>query len=231
MQEEKAQILLRFLVSIQADAKNTTLFLVGDIFDLWLGGHSYFIKKFKPLISEMKKFIEAGGKIHYFEGNHDLHLTEFYEWHLGCQVYKEAEIFLFNNQVVRVEHGDQMDPTDRGYLFLRWFLRTEFSHTLIVNIPGMAVAKIGDWASKTSRSYTDNKRNTDHILNAIHEHARNVYKERPYDVLVAGHVHLRDEYHFQDQEKEVVSFNLGCWDDKAVALQLYKDKWTWLELT
>jgi UDP-2,3-diacylglucosamine hydrolase len=230
MQEEKAQILLRFLISIQSQASVTNLFLVGDIFDLWLGSHKYFIKKFRPIIDELKKFLAAGGKVHYFEGNHDLHLNHFYEWGLGCQVYNQASVFTFDNHVIRVEHGDQMDPEDKGYLRLRWFLRTDFSKALILNLPGMAVAKIGDIASKTSRNYTDNKRDPERILNVIHEHARKMHKLSAFDTLVSGHVHIRDEYQFQDNGKNITSYNLGCWDDRPIALQFTLGKWTWVEL-
>lgn len=231
MQEEKAQILLRFLVSIQPEAKNTTLFLVGDIFDLWLGGHNYFVKKFKPLISEIKKFITAGGKVYYFEGNHDLHLTHFFEWNLGCQVYREAETFLFGETTVRVEHGDQMDLSDKGYLFLRWLLRTSPVTGLILNLPGPVVGKIGDMASQTSRNYTDSKRDTSHILKVMHDHAHAMHDKKPFDAIITGHVHLRDEYHFQVHGKTVKSFNLGCWDDKAMALEFDGQNWKWFELT
>ena len=230
MQEKKAQIFLRFLVSLQPQAKDTTLFLVGDIFDLWLGAHNYFVKKFKPIISEMKKFIEGGGKIYYFEGNHDLHLTNFFEWNLRCQIYREAETFLFGQQTVRVEHGDQMDPEDKGYLFLRWLLRTSPATGLILNLPGPVVAKVGDLASQTSRNYTDNKRDTERILKVMHEHAHKMYDKKPFDVIISGHVHLRDEYHFQVHGKNVTSYNLGCWDDKAMALELSNQNWKWIEL-
>lgn len=228
MQGDKAQVLLRFLISLQPKASDTTLFLVGDVFDLWLGGHSYFADKFKPLIDELSKFTKNGGKLHYFEGNHDLHLKKFWEKKVGAKVYDEPEIFMFDDTVIRVEHGDEMDPNDRGYIFLRWLLRTWPVTMIILYLPGFLVAAIGRWASRTSRTYTNSKRDEEQIANVIHAHALKVYDERHFDVIISGHVHLRDEFHFQKGDKIIKSFNLGCWDDKQLLLCFAKNEWAWI---
>jgi UDP-2,3-diacylglucosamine hydrolase len=227
MQEQKAQVLLRFLVSLKSD---DTLFLNGDVFDLWLGGHSYFTEKFKPLVDQLRNFIRSGGKVHYFEGNHDLHLRNFWQGEVGAKVYEGPEIFMFEDTVIRVEHGDQMDPEDKGYIFLRWFLRTWPLKFIILHLPGFLVAAIGRWASKASRTYTDGKRDEARISEVIHTHAQKVYEERPFDALITGHVHLRDEFHFQRDGKIIKSFNLGCWDEKPSVLGFTNNEWSWLTL-
>jgi len=229
MQDQKAQTLLRFLISLRPQAAQTTLFLVGDVFDLWLGGHSYFVEKFKPLVEELKAFTAAGGKLHYFEGNHDLHLSGFWEGEVGAKVHTGPEIFMFDDTVVRVEHGDEMDPEDSRYIFLRWLLRTWFMKFIILNLPGAIVAMIGRWASSASRVYTDNKRDEDRILNVIHTHAQKVYGQRHFDAIISGHVHLRDEFHFQKDEKLIKSFNLGSWHSEHFILSLENGHWTWKE--
>lgn len=227
MQDQKAQVLLRFLVSLKPD---DTVFFNGDIFDLWLGGHSYFVDKFRPLIDQLGNFVKSGGKVHYFEGNHDLHLKKFWQGTVGAKVYRGPEIFMFEDAVIRVEHGDQMDPEDTGYIFLRWLLRTWPLTMIILYLPGFLVAAIGRWASSTSRTYTNSKRDEERITNVIHTHAQKVYGERHFDAIITGHVHLRDEFHFQRDGKIIKSFNLGCWDDKPSVLSFSKNEWAWIQL-
>jgi UDP-2,3-diacylglucosamine hydrolase len=228
MQGAKAQGLLRFLISLQDKASETTLFLVGDIFDLWLGGHSYFVNKFKPIVDELTKFTKNGGQLHYFEGNHDLHLKKFWEKQVGAKVYEAPEIFLFEDIVIRVEHGDEMDPDDKGYIFLRWLLRTWLFKFIILYLPGFLVAAIGRWASRTSRTYTNSKRDEERIAHTIHTHAQKIYGDQHFDVIISGHVHLRDEFHFQKGDKGIKSFNLGSWDDQHRVLHFTNGKWQWL---
>lgn len=231
MQDNKAQVLLRFFVSLRERATHTKLFLGGDIFDLWLGGHQFFQKRFQPLIDELKNLISRGAQVYYFEGNHDLHLSPYWDQIVGAKVFAGPEIFLFDGTTVRVEHGDQMDPDDSGYIFLRWFLRTWPLRAIILHLPGWLVAAIGNWASRTSRNYTDGLRDEERILKVIHAHAQAAADEQEFDALITGHVHLRDEFHFQKNGRSIRSFNLGSWDDKYMVLKLTGGEWSWIGLT
>lgn len=228
--EEKAQVFLRFLRFLEQGEEKSTLILGGDIFDLWLGGHRYFIDKFKSIVDQIHRLVEEGHTVYYFEGNHDLHLRSFWQDQMGVIVYTDPEFFLFDGVVVRFEHGDQMDPDDRGYHFLRWLLRTSVLSWLILHLPDWLVVKIGNVASGVSRSYTDSWRDEDKIRSIIRHHATRAYDKRPFDVIVHGHVHLRDEYDFERENRKILSFNLGSWDKNTRILQFSKGRWAWTEV-
>ncbi len=230
VQEEKAQKFLRFLFFLAEQTEPVTLVLGGDIFDLWLGSHSYFIKKFKPLVDAIRNLVVKGHSVYFFEGNHDLHLTPFWQNKIGAKVYTGPEFFLFDHTVVRFEHGDQMDPEDHGYHFLRWFLRTPVMKFLILHLPSLVVAKIGNTASRASRSYTDGLRDEDRIRKVVHHHAETIFDERPFDLIVHGHVHLKDEHFFERNGKNATSINLGSWDLAQEVLVLDNGKWHWMSL-
>jgi UDP-2,3-diacylglucosamine hydrolase len=227
MQDEKAQKLLRFFVSLQSQAPQNVIFLVGDIFDLWLGDHDYFSHKFSQLIDQIQQFIIAGGEVHYFEGNHDLHLKRFWQDEMGVIVHTDPEEFDFEGSRVRIEHGDQMDPADTGYHFLRWFLRTPVIAWIIIHLPGFVVANIGEWMSRTSRAYTNSLRDPGRIKTIIHQHALKRFEIKNFDVILSGHVHLKDEFIFEKEARTIRSFNLGCWDQTTSILMLSEKKWQW----
>lgn len=229
-QDEKAQKLLRFFISLKKIEKQTQIFLVGDIFDLWLGSHSYFIEKMRPLCEAISEYVQNGGQVYYFEGNHDLHLKNYWQNQLGVHVCEQPQHFQLQGYNVRVEHGDQMDPEDTGYIFLRWFLRTFFMKWIILHLPGMVVAKIGEWASQQSRSYTDRQRNEQKILKVIRSHAHSIAQKHAFDAIITGHVHLRDDYHFDISGQKKRSFNLGSWDHQSTILKLENQIWSWITL-
>lgn len=229
--EEKAQKLLRFLFFLQQQDQPIHLILGGDIFDLWLGGHKYFIQKFHPIIDSLKKLVNKKSTIDYFEGNHDFHLKAFWEKDMGVSVHTEADFFLFDKTIVRFEHGDEMDPEDLGYHFLRWVLRTSIVTFLIVHLPAGVVSKIGEWASHTSRKYTDRLRDEERIRKILHTYSEKIFDERHFDLFVHGHVHLQDEFVFERHDKTVTSINLGSWDNEQKVLVLENNKWSWLDVT
>lgn len=210
-EEPNSFVLLRFLKAFQSRDQISHLFLLGDIFDLWISNHSYFINKFKPILDELVRIKKLGIEVHYFEGNHDLYLNDYFRDELKFYVHTGPEYFNIANQVVRVEHGDQMDPNDKGYIFLRWLLRTPFMKWLAPRLPSNLVLAIGERMSRISRTYTTDYKviTNDRAIEVIRQHAERVYNERPFDYLIAGHVHVLEQH--QTQKYTVI--NLGSWFD------------------
>ena len=202
-----------FLERIEKDDDATHLVLLGDIFDMWLGDHDYFIERYRRIVESLKRISARGVDILYFEGNHDLHLGPFWSDELGFEVHSGPAFLELGDKVVRLEHGDQMDPDDRGYIFLRWLLRTPLMRFLILHLPGRLVAWIGEWASAHSRTYTSETKtiSREHAVEKIRRHAARVYAERPFDLLISGHVHVRDDSKIEGSNGMARSVNLGTW--------------------
>jgi len=218
----RATLFTSFLRFLSAGENVSHLFLLGDIFDLWLADHQYFVDEYRSIIAEITRLKDEGAEIHYFEGNHDIHLRSFWEDRLGLLVHDGPIHVELCNQTLRLEHGDQMDPDDRGYRFLRWFLRTPPIRFLICHLPGALIVRLGERASATSRTYTsESKTISDHEAVAkIRKHARKAYAERRFDVIVSGHVHIRDDCILQEGPRRYRSVNLGSWLDAPCYLKL-----------
>ena len=189
--------------------------LLGDIFDMWLGDHDYFISRYSRVVELLESIKARGVDILYFEGNHDLHLGPFWSERLGFDVHPGPVSLQLGNRRVRLEHGDQMDPDDKGYIFLRWFLRTPPMRFLILHLPGRLVGWIGERASAHSRAYTSETKtiSRDGAVRKIREHAAKAYREEPFDLLISGHVHVRDDVEVDGSDGKARSVNLGTWLD------------------
>lgn len=196
----------------------TDLFLVGDIFDLWIADRKRFVTEYHAVIEKIRQLCEAGIRVRYFEGNHDLDLRPLWERRVGVEVFSEGEFFLLDGLRVRVEHGDQMDPDDRGYLFLRWLLRTPLLVLLGRCLPDFAVDWIGQRASSKSREYTTHvKSATDEaVREKMKTHALNVYKQKPYDIFISGHVHVPADIPLDG----IRCLNMGTWLKEPMAVLL-----------
>ena len=214
IEEPNAQRLLNFFRSLRSIEDITHLFLLGDIFDLWIADHFYFVNKFSEIIQEFKRLHALGVEIHYFEGNHDLYLERFFGNELGFHIHTEPKYFQLDRFRVRIEHGDQMDPYDRGYRFLRWLLRTPAMMWIAPRLPSRFVVWLGERMSKTSREYTTSiktlskKRATE----IIRLHALRAFVERPFDFLLCGHIHVDYDYQVPESDSARV-LNLGSWHD------------------
>lgn len=226
--EPKAFILLNFLKSFTSQEQISHLFMVGDIFDLWISNHQYFIEKFQPIINELKRLHDLGVEINYFEGNHDLYLQDYFTHKLGFKVYAKAFHFQLGDFNVRVEHGDEMDPQDTAYLFLRWLLRTALMKWLAPRLPTAFVVFLGSQMSHASRKYTSKLKiiSKERAQKVIRDHANKVFAKTPFDLIISGHVHVIDDYKLKDYR--VV--NLGSWFDGCRAFRLVNGNGEFIQL-
>ncbi len=220
--DARSVLFCRFLRRLRGVSGLSHLFLMGDIFDLWLADHEHFVAKYRLIIEEIEKLRDLGVEIHYFEGNHDLHLRRFWSDRLRLKVHEEPMYFDFNGSILRLEHGDQMDPEDRGYRFLRWLLRTPPMRYFICHMPPSLVVRLGERASKSSRSYTSQTKtiSAQKALEKIRLHAQKTHAQRAFDVLVAGHVHVRDDFVSSDHGSPYRAINLGTWMDTPCYLKI-----------
>ena len=227
-----AQIFLRLLDQLRVPGNATHLFLVGDIFDLWIGSHEYFEEKFSTVVKAIEAVAAAGVEVHFFEGNHDFHLKDYWSDESPIKVHTDEAYFDLAGKRVRVEHGDMINPEDHGYLFLRWFLRTPVMKFLSLNLPSTLVKTIGERASKASRYHTSTAKELPEtqIKALIHEHAVEVYREEPFDLIISGHVHVFDDALIPVSGLEIRSVNLGSWYGKKKAFVLTDAKAEFIDL-
>jgi UDP-2,3-diacylglucosamine hydrolase len=220
MKQRNSQKLLRFLLWLEAEIPSQNppshLFLVGDIFDLWIGSHQFFVDRFKPIVDQLRRLHTFGIVIHYFEGNHDLYLKSFWQDRIGIKVHGKAENFRLGSFQVRVEHGDLINPDDKGYLFLYRLLRSKPMPWLAKNLPSAMIEAIGLRASRASRNYTSNSKSLkqEKIRSLIRQHAFKESALEKFDFLVTGHVHVQDDQTLRVANHIFRSINLGAWFEK-----------------
>ncbi len=220
-EDPKFKLLLELLEAC-ASKEIGHLFFVGDIFDFWIADRKFLITAYSPLVDRIRNLVEAGVRVHYFEGNHDLDLRRFWQDNLGASVHTEAAYFHIGTTSLRVEHGDQMNLNDRGYRFLRWLLRTRLFVWLGRYLPEFVIRWLGARASTTSRTYTSTVKalSDDQVRETVRRHARWAYSRQAFDVFVSGHVHVTEDSLQSVGEGTFKCINLGTWLKKPMLLEI-----------
>lgn len=213
MEERNGQNLLRFFRYLALQEQPCDLYLLGDIFDLWLSDHKVFIKKFEPLMGPLKELQEKGSRLVYFEGNHDLHLKPFWQKKMGFKVYKKAQYAKIGKLNIRIEHGDLINLEDQEYLKWKSFAQGSIAKFLAHSLPGEFWNWLGTSASEKSRQRSHQFRidNEDEIRKMIHHHAIRSYKEKPFDIVITGHMHVKVDEVIEVDGKLIRNINLGTW--------------------
>lgn len=224
---------MRFLHSLQEQKAATHLFLVGDIFDLWIGNHQHFILKFAPIVNAIAALKDAGVEVIYFEGNHDMHIQELWQKNFDIPVFVNPKIFSLGPWKVRVEHGDFINPNDKAYERYRSVVRHPFMEKLAQTLPGVFWDEFGVRASKWSRKKSQVVRDSqeENLRQMIRDYSQNTAAQSEhFDWHFTGHVHVKDEFQFSHNNKTIHSVNLGSWFQKPQAYKLTDAKGEWVDL-
>ncbi len=213
-QSKRYGAFLRLLDEVNEDESIKELFLVGDIFDLWLGDRDIFVKMHKSVLEKIAT-VAKKKKVHYFEGNHDFQLGRLWA-KMGVTVYPGEYEFILKGQKVLVSHGDLLDQENTAYLRMRWFLRTSFARFLIKILPENFLLKIGSFLSTTDVKKTPTKKERANFLQNWAKWTKALYERRPYDIFICGHYHFNADTVLVGNRARAV--NLGTWlnDDFSV---------------
>lgn len=109
----REQKFINWLDSIKNDAEH--IFLLGDLFDFWFEYKKAVPKGFVRVLGKLAELTDSGIKIHFFVGNHDLWMNDYFKTELQIETYYKPTEFVFNNKTFLIGHGDGLGPGDKGY--------------------------------------------------------------------------------------------------------------------
>ncbi|HRS98302.1 MAG TPA: UDP-2,3-diacylglucosamine diphosphatase, partial [Smithella sp.] len=100
------------------------LYILGDFFDFWFCRPDRIYPEFQPVIGKLVQLRQSGIRVHWFEGNHDFFMREYFHGVLGMDVIEESATVDLDQRRAYLAHGDTLDRTNVFYLALRKVLRS-----------------------------------------------------------------------------------------------------------
>jgi len=210
-QSKRYGAFLRLLDKVCEDSRITDLYLVGDIFDVWVGDRKLFQDMHAEALLKIRK-AAVEKNIHYFEGNHDFQLGDLWK-RMNVKTYPDDHVFDFTGKAILVGHGDQLDQDDTGYLRLRWFFRTLPMRFLIKFLPQWVVLWIGSSMTTTEQKGKPTSEQEKAFQMKWKKWTETLRSQRNFDVYICGHHHFRADYCFEYLKKPARALNLGTWLD------------------
>ena len=181
--------IVRWLESIKQTAEE--IFLVGDIFDFWWE-YKYTIPKGQTrLLGKIAEITDSGIKVHFFTGNHDLWMRDYFTQELGVIVHHSPIKKTFNKKTFMIGHGDGLGPGDKWYKFLKKC----FTNPFLIWAFGRLHPNLGFWiarrSSKRSRVITgdSDKKFLGEDNEWLMSYCKDELKKENTDYFIFGHRH------------------------------------------
>ena len=182
--------IVRWLTSIED--KCSELFLMGDIFDFWFEYRKVVPKGYIRLQGKLANMSDAGVKIYFFKGNHDMWVEDYFTKEMGIQIVSDELVINRGGKSFYLHHGDGLGPGDANYRILRKVFRNPVCRWLFSILPPVIGLGIATGWSKESRIV--NTRVEEVFLGEDKEwlavYSREVLEKQHYDYFIYGHRHL-----------------------------------------
>lgn len=205
---EREKAVVRWLDSIKHDAKE--IFLVGDIFDFWYEYVYTIPKGYTRFLGKIAELTDAGIKVHFFTGNHDLWMKDYFTEELNVSVYRRPVEREFNGKKFLIGHGDGLGPGDKGYKILKSIFENKICWWLYSRIHPNLAFYLARRASKRSRVITADS--DEKFLGKENEwlflYSRQYLENNKIDYFIFGHRHLPLDL---DVDGKARYINLGEW--------------------
>ena len=199
---------VNWLDSVKHDAE--VIFLLGDLFDFWFEYRTVVPKGFVRTLGKLAELRDSGIQIHFFVGNHDLWMHDYFEKELNIPVYHDPKEFVFNNKHFFIGHGDGKGPGDKGYKRMKKVFTNPFSKWLFRWLHPDIGVRVAQHLSVKNKliSGDEDKEFLGEEKEWLAQYSKRKLESKHFDYFVFGHRHLPMKIKVGENS---TYFNLGDW--------------------
>jgi len=198
---------VHWLDTIKEDAAE--IFLMGDVFDFWFEYKTVVPKGYIRLLGKLAELADAGVKLYFFKGNHDMWMFDYFVNELGATIITNELVIERGGKKFFLHHGDGLGPGDGMYKILKKIFRSNVCQWLFARIhPNLGVGIANYWSKSSRISNLKKEDPKPGEQEWLVEYSREVLQTTFYDYLVFGHRHLPLDIQLNNKSRYI---NLGEW--------------------
>lgn len=205
---EREKKIVAFLENIKSNA--AAIFIVGDMFDFWYEYKHVVPRGYIRLLGKLAEITDREIPVHFFVGNHDMWMRDYFQTELNIPVYFKPKAFEWNGVKFLIGHGDGLGPGDHKYKLLKRVFRNRFCQTLFGSLHPSIGISIANYFSKKSKEKTGMA--DVHFLGEDKEwliiYCKELLVKEHFDYFIFGHRHLPIDYKLNNHSRYI---NLGDW--------------------
>lgn len=220
--------IIRWLDSIKDEAEE--IYLLGDVFDFWFEYKRAIPKGFVRIQGKIAELSDAGIKIHWFTGNHDMWIFNYIPEELGVELHNKEIQREYNGKKLFIGHGDGLGPGDKGYKFIKKVFRNKICQWMFARMhPNFGIG-LANFFSRKSRAATGQKDDAFYgDKEMLTQFSKSVLEKEHFDYFIFGHRHYPMEIELSKGAKYI---NLGDWinhftyavlDGDQISLKKFED--------
>lgn len=205
---EKERKIVGFLDHIKHDAK--AIYLLGDILDYWFEYKYVVPRGYTRFFGKLAELSDAGIKITWFIGNHDIWIFDYIQTELGIEVIDGSIERLIDGKIFFLTHGDGVGKLPTLFKIIRAVFRNKTCQKLYAMIhPRWTIPFALSWSNTSRQAAFEpepyrGKNDESLILFAKQHHENN----KNINYFIFGHRHILVSEQIAENCKAII---LGEW--------------------
>ncbi|KPJ96767.1 MAG: hypothetical protein AMJ55_01740 [Gammaproteobacteria bacterium SG8_15] len=206
---ERPDIIKLFLEFMANRApQSDTLYILGDLFEVWLGD-DFIPPEAQPLLDALRAYASAGHDLFVMHGNRDFLLGDRFAELTGCQLLPDPTIIDLYGTKTLIGHGDLLCTDDVDYMKFRHQVRNpEWQQAFLAKSVEERIALAKQTSSLAEEIMDANQNTVEQVM-------------LDYDVkqMIHGHTHRPNTHHFMLENEERTRIVLGDWYEQGSLLE------------
>ncbi len=226
-------LFMKFLSEMEQRDDVKKLYILGDLFNFWIGDDeldkSYEII---PIINIIKNIISSGVEIYFQKGNREPFLGDKFFKKTNIKKMNPVEVININGNNIVLAHGHELCIDDKKFMYSWKFLKSPVARVIFSLIPYKIRRKISLSVRDKTQSHRDNKnlKMNNTSVELPKRALEGVLVSNHSNILIHGHTHkailksIGDNY---------LCYSLGEWLDSAYYLSMDEQgsiRWNFIKL-
>ncbi len=200
---ERIHLTVEFL--IQQAANIDQLYILGDLFNTWLGD-DIMPAEYQPLIDQLLKLQQVGIQSYLMVGNRDFMIGKVFAQRCGMTLLDDPTLITLGQHQVLLAHGDSLCIDDVSYQRYRRWTRNRALQWCFLMLPARYRQGISDKIKQKSRQQKQHK--SAMIMDVNAQAVDRLMTQYGVDYLLHGHTHRPAIHRLERDQYRIV---LGDW--------------------
>lgn len=175
---------LRFIPKDSTD----TLYLLGDIWDFWYEYDDVVPKGYVRVFAALTDLIDAGVKVKFFPGNHDIWCYSYFA-ELGIEIVNQPMVTEIGGKRFFLAHGDGLGKGMYSYKLLKWIFHWKLCQTLFSSLHPKIAFRLGRRWSMNSRLAKSEEYYFRGADEPLYQYSAQMAVDDSIDCFIYGHYH------------------------------------------
>jgi len=216
LSEERPEITALFLEFLRTQAaKASALYILGDLFEVWLGDDAV-MPCYQPVLNGLRELAGSGIPVSVMHGNRDFLMGDLFAQLSGTRIIPDPSIIDLYGERTLIMHGDTLCTDDVEYQEFRTYLRREETQRQFLALPVNERIKVAGHYRAGSRERSRNK--AEEIMDVNQQAVLATMRAHGVSKLIHGHTHRPAFHDFILDGQPARRMVLGDWYEQGSVL-------------